>query len=218
MKWYFRRTLDRVLCPFSQHLSVFFSAVVSQIQILGQRIVCHRKQHVCTYFQQAASYCSGQRASSMWRKFPPVCSNYCLQRIAVPPEKRSGREKEPKRSAYIQRTIILSQTAILPPLTKTFRRKEKCSARSLQKDVSETWLLSKSPVIFQILWIIGFGTFGRWHQEWNELRLLFSLFGCEYTIISAFCNVLFFSQFQESLNIKSVRFNRERVWFLSQLC
>ena len=129
-----------------------------------------------------------------------------------------GEKKRPKRSAYIQRTIILSQTAILPPLTKTFRRKEKCSARSLQKDVSETWLLSKSPVIFQILWIIGFGTFGRWHQEWNELRLLFSLFGCEYTIISAFCNVLFFSQFQESLNIKSVRFNRARVWFLSQLC
>ena len=125
MKWYFRRTLDRVLCPFSQHLSVFFSAVVSQIQILGQRIVCHRKQHVCTYFQQAASYCSGQRASSMWRKFPPVCSNYCLQRIAVPPEKRRGREKETKKKRLHSENNYFVPNCHSAPANKNFPSQRK---------------------------------------------------------------------------------------------
>ena len=154
----------------------------------------------------------------MWRKFPLVCSNYCLQRIAIPPEKRRGREKETKKKRLHSENNYFVPNCHSAPANKNFPSQRKMLGKVSAKRC--IWDLAFKQVSCNIsnFMNIGFGTFGRWHQVWNKLRLSFSLFGCEYTIISPFCNVLFFSQFQESLNIKSVRFNREGVWFLSQLC
>ena len=124
MKWNFRRTLDRVLCLFSQHLSVlFFSSGFPDSDFWA--VHSHRKQHICTYFQQAASYCSGQRAFSMWRKFPLVCSNYCLQRIAIPPEKRRGREKETKKKRLHSENNYFVPNCHSAPANKNFPSQRK---------------------------------------------------------------------------------------------
>ena len=155
-----------VVSVLSTSDSFIFRRWFPRFRFLGSALSATENNiYVCIYFQQAASYCSGQRAFSMWRKFPLVCSNYCLQRIAIPPEKRRGREKETKKKRLHSENNYFVPNCHSAPANKNFPSQRKMLGKVSAKRC--IWDLAFKQVSCNIsnFMNIGFGTFGRWHQE-----------------------------------------------------
>ena len=106
----------------------------------------------------------------MWRKFALVCSNYCLQRIAVPPEKRGGREKETKKKRLHSENNYFVPNCHSAPANKNFPSQRKMLGKVSAKRC--IWDLAFKQVswnlnIYKVGWIPPLVTKSVCNEKWS---------------------------------------------------